>query len=315
MAASSPLASAGTPKVPQIGSRRPRRWHHDSPWLALFVLPALIIVLLVQAWPLAFSAYLATQDWTLTSSATSEGFVGAANFGKVLNDTVFQRALRNSLVITGTSVAVQIVLGLALAYLAQGSSWTMRVVRTILILPMVIAPVAAGTLWRMMLNSRMGLTNYLLSLVGIQGPDWLGDARWAVIAVIIVEIWLATPFVFLVVSAGLSGIPPELHESAALDGANRLQAVWRIDLPLLTPLLLLTVMFRTLESLLSLDAIYTLTLGGPGYATFTLTYYIYTLGLRSFNLGMAAAASWIFMSFAAAALILVFVLQRRYQSS
>jgi multiple sugar transport system permease protein len=74
-------------------------------------------------------------------------------------------------------------------------------------------------------------------------------------------------------------------------------------------------MFRTLESLLSLDAIYTLTLGGPGYATFTLTYYIYTLGLRSFNLGMAAAASWIFMSFAAAALILVFVLQRRYQSS
>jgi ABC-type sugar transport system permease subunit len=315
MATSSPLASAGAPQAPQIARPRRRRWGHDTPWLALFVLPALIIVLLVQAWPLAFSAFLATQDWTLTSSPTSEGFVGVENFGKVINDTVFQRALRNSIIITGTAVAVQMVLGVVLAYLAQGTSWTMRMVRTILILPMVIAPVAAGTLWRMMLNARMGLTNYLLSLVGIQGPDWLGDASWAVVAVIIVEIWLATPFVFLVVSAGLSGIPMELHESAALDGANRLQSVFRIDLPLLAPLLLLTVMFRTLESLLSLDAIYTLTLGGPGYATFTLTYYIYTLGLRSFNLGMAAAASWIFMTFAALALIVVFMLQRRYQSA
>lgn len=283
--------------------------------MALFVAPALFIVLIVQAYPLLFSGYLATQDWTLTSSDASKGFVGLANFGKVVNDAVFQKALRNSIIITGTAVTIEMILGLGLAYLCVGSSWTIRIVRTILILPMVIAPVAAGTLWRMMLNSRMGLANYLLSFVGIQGPDWLGNAQWAVVGVIIVDIWLATPFVFLVVSAGLTGIPMELHESAALDGANRMQSFLHIDIPLLLPLLLLTFMFRMLESLLSLDSIYTLTLGGPGYATFTMTYYIYTLGLRTFNLGMAAAASWLFMAFAASALALVFYMQRRFQTA
>ncbi len=294
-----------------------RRWGlgHDWPWMAAFVLPALLIVIVVQLYPLLFSAYLATQDWTLTSSQTSEGFVGLQNFAKVLQNDVFQRAVRNSALITGTAIVVEMVLGVALAYLAQGHGWPMRIVRTILILPLVIAPVAAGTLWRMMLSPQMGLTNYLLSFAGIKGPDWLGTASWAPIAVIIVDVWLTTPFVFLVVSAGLSGISQELHESAALDGATRWQSIWRIDLPLLAPLLLLTLMFRMLESLLSLDSIYTLTLGGPGYATFTMTYYIYTLGLRSFNLGLAAAASWLFMAFAASALALVFWLQRRWQTA
>lgn len=306
------MAQAGSP---QVVRRKRRRLGHDWPWMMLFVLPALLVVVVVQLYPLGFSGWLAMQDWTLTNSQSSEGFIGLQNFAKVLNNSVFQRAVRNSIIITGSAVLIEMVLGVALAYLAQGTSWIMRIVRTILILPMVIAPVAAGTLWRMMLNYQMGLTNYLLSFAGIQGPDWLGDAQWAVVAVIIVDIWLATPFVFLVVSAGLTGIPLELHESAALDGATRLQSFFRIDVPLLMPLLLLTLMFRMLESLLSLDAIYTLTLGGPGYATFTLTYYIYTLGLRSFNLGMAAAASWLFMAFATLALLIVFWLQRRTQTN
>lgn len=295
--------------------RKRRRLSRDWPWMAAFVLPALLIVVVVQLYPLLFSGYLATQDWTLTSSQTSEGFIGLENFAKVLQNNVFRRAVRNSAIITGSAVLIEIVIGTALAYLAVGSSWLMRIVRTILILPLVIAPVAAGTLWRMMLNSQMGLTNYLLSFAGIQGPDWLGDADWALIAVIIVDVWMATPFVFLVISAGLTGIPDELHESAALDGATRWQSILRIDLPLLAPLFLLTFMFRMLESLLSLDSIYTLTLGGPGYATFTMTYYIYTLGLRSFNLGLAAAASWLFMSFATTALAFVFWLQRRWQTT
>lgn len=296
-------------------TRRRRRFGHDWPWMAAFVVPALVIVVVVQGYPLLFSAYLATQEWTLTNSDVSKGFVGIANFVKIVQNDVFQRAVRNSAIITGSAVIVEMILGVVLAYLAQGSSWTMRIVRTILILPLVIAPVAAGTLWRMMLNSQMGLANYLLSFVGIQGPDWLGNADWAVVSVVIVDVWMATPFVFLVVSAGLTGIPYELHESAALDGANRWRSFLSIDVPLLAPLLLLTFMFRMLESLLSLDSIYTLTLGGPGYATFTMTYFIYTLGLRSFNLGLAAAASWLFMAFAATALAIVFWLQRRWQTA
>lgn len=283
--------------------------------MAAFVAPAVLLVIAVQFYPLIFSAYLATQEWTLTSSQSSQGFVGLGNFVKVLHNEVFQRAVRNSAMITGSAVAIEMLLGTGLAYLAVGSSRVIRVVRTILILPLVIAPVAAGTLWRMMLNSQMGLTNYLLSFLGIKGPDWLGNADWALVSVIIVDVWMTTPFVLLVVLAGLSSIPDELHESAALDGASRWQSFMRIDVPLMAPLLLLTLLFRMLESLLSLDSIYTLTLGGPGYATFTLTYYIYTLGLRSFNLGLAAATSWLFMSFATLALLLVFWLQRRSQTA
>lgn len=294
---------------------RRRRLRHDWPWMAAFVAPAVLLVIAVQFYPLIFSAYLATQEWTLTSSQSSQGFVGLGNFVKVLHNEVFQRAVRNSAMITGSAVAIEMLLGTGLAYLAVGSSRVIRVVRTILILPLVIAPVAAGTLWRMMLNSQMGLTNYLLSFLGIKGPDWLGNADWALVSVIIVDVWMTTPFVLLVVLAGLSSIPDELHESAALDGASRWQSFMRIDVPLMAPLLLLTLLFRMLESLLSLDSIYTLTLGGPGYATFTLTYYIYTLGLRSFNLGLAAATSWLFMSFATLALLLVFWLQRRSQTA
>lgn len=286
---------------------------HDWPQLALFVLPALLVVIVVQGYPLLFSGFLATQDWTLTSSQTSEGFIGLENFVKVWNNEVFRRAVGNSVLITGTAVIVEMIIGTALAYLAMGHTWPMRIVRTILILPLVIAPVAAGTLWRMMLNSQMGLTNYLIGFVGLDGPDWLGNASWAVVSVIIVDIWMATPFVFLVISAGLTSIPPALHEAASLDGATRWQIFLRVDLALLAPLFLLTFIFRTLESLLSLDSIYTLTLGGPGYATFTMTYYIYTLGLRSFNLGLAAATSWLFMAFAATALALVFWMQQRWQ--
>jgi ABC-type sugar transport system permease subunit len=283
--------------------------------MVAFVLPALLVVVVVQGYPLLFSGYLATQEWTLTSSQTSAGFIGLDNFTKVVQNEVFWRAARNSALITGSAVLIEMALGTGLAYLASGHSWSMRIVRTILILPLVIAPVAAGTLWRMMLNSQMGLTNYLFSFAGISGPDWLGNANWAVVSVIIVDVWMATPFVFLVVSAGLTSIPYELHESAALDGATRWQSFWRIDLALLGPLLLLTFIFRMLESLLSLDSIYTLTLGGPGYATFTMTYYIYTLGLRSFNLGLAAAASWLFMAFATSALALVFWMQQRRQTT
>ena len=143
---------------------RRRRLNRDNWWwMAAFVLPALLIVVVVQLYPLAFSGWLSTQDWTLTNSQTSEGFVGLQNFDKVLKNDVFRRAVRNSVIITGTAVSVEMILGIGLAYLAVGSSWPMRIVRTILILPMVIAPVAAGTLWRMMLNSQMGLVNYMLS--------------------------------------------------------------------------------------------------------------------------------------------------------
>ncbi len=288
-------------------------WHrrHDLPWLLVFVIPALIIVVAVQIYPLAYSVFLSVQDWVLTESQTPKGFVGLDNFVKELGDDTFRRSVRNSFIITGGALALQMTLGIMLAYLTMGSSWRMRAVRTLLILPMVIAPVAAGTLWRILLNYRAGLVNHVLSLVGIQGPEWLATPDWAIVSVILLDTWQWTPFVLLVVGAAIASIPDDLLEVAAIDGASRWKTFLYVELPLLMPLLLLTLVFRMLESLLSLDSIYSLTFGGPGYSTYTLTYYIYTLGLRSFNFGAAAASSWMFMVFASICIGLVFWFQRR----
>ena len=288
-------------------------WHrrYELPWLLLFVLPAFVIVVAVQFYPLAYSAFLSVQEWSLTKSQTPQGFVGLANFTDELADETFRRSVRNSILITGGALALEMLLGLLLAYLTMGSSWRMRAVRTLLILPMVIAPVAAGTLWRILLNSRAGLVNHLLSLVGVTGPEWLASPDWAIVSVILLDTWQWTPFVLLVAGAAIASIPADLLEVAAIDGASRLRTFLHVELPLLTPLLLLTLVFRMLESLLSLDAIYSLTFGGPGYSTYTLTFYIYTEGLRNFNFGAAAASSWIFMAFASLSIALVFWFQRR----
>ena len=288
-------------------------WHrrHDLPWLVMFVVPAFIIVVAVQFYPLAYSALLSVQEWSLTKSQTPQGFVGLDNFTDELADETFRRSVRNSVWITGGALVLEMILGVLLAYLTMGSSWRMRAVRTLLILPMVIAPVAAGTLWRILLNSRAGLVNHLLSLIGVKGPEWLASPDWAIVSVILLDTWQWTPFVLLVAGAAIASIPGDLLEVAAIDGASRWRTFLHIELPLLTPLLLLTFVFRMLESLLSLDSIYSLTFGGPGYSTYTMTFYIYTQGLRNFNFGAAAAASWIFMAFASISIFLVFRFQRR----
>lgn len=288
-------------------------WHsrHDLPWLLAFVLPAFVIVVAVQFYPLAYSAVLSVQEWSLTESQAPKGFVGLDNFRAELSDSTFQRSVRNSIVITGGAVILEMLLGVCLAYLTMGSSWRMRAVRTLLILPMVIAPVAAGTLWRILLNSRAGLVNHLLSLIGIKGPEWLAHPDWAIISVILLDTWQWTPFVLLVAGAAIASIPDDLLEVAAIDGASRWQTFLYVELPLLMPLLLLTLVFRMLESLLSLDSIYSLTFGGPGFSTYTMTFYIYTQGLRNFNFGAAAASSWIFMAFASLSIWLAFRFQRR----
>jgi len=202
-------------------------WHrrHDLPWLVLFVIPAFVIVVAVQFYPLAYSAFLSVQDWVLTESQVPKGFVGLDNFAKELSDEIFRRSVRNSVLITAGALVLEMFLGVCLAYLTMGSSWRMRSIRTLLILPMVIAPVAAGTLWRILLNSRAGLVNHLLSFIGIKGPEWLASPDWAIVSVILLDTWQWTPFVLLVVGAAIASIPDALLEAAAMHGAARWQTL------------------------------------------------------------------------------------------
>ncbi len=281
-----------------------------SSWL-IFILPALLVVILLQLYPLIYSLFLVFQDWKLTESPEPKGFIGLWNLINIFKNDVFRRSVVNSLIISGTAVFFELIIGLSLAYLFNKERRLNSIVRTLILLPMVIAPVAAGTLWRMMLNGRAGLVNHILSFINIHGPNWLADPQWSLVSVILLEIWQFTPFVMIISAAAITSIPKSLREAASIDGAGRLMTFKNVDLPLLAPTLALTMIFRVLESLLSLDSIYSLTFGGPGYSTYTLTFFIYNEGLRSFNFGQAAAASWLFMIFTSLCIVWVFRFQNK----
>ncbi|CAN7666041.1 sugar ABC transporter permease [Devosia sp. LjRoot16] len=260
--------------------------------LIAFIVPAVAIVVVAQFYPLLYSFYISLVDWTLSRSTEPGDFVGLANYTKMASDSVLIQAVGRTIWFGLASTAAQIVLGFILAYLTMGETLALRVARTILILPMVIAPVAVGTIWRMMLSARVGPVNQVLRNLGIPTPDWLGDPTLAMVSIVIIDVWEWTPFVFVIFAAALSSLPSEVLKAAEVDGATPWQILRMVILPMLAPVGLLVVMFRLLDALLTLDIVFTTTFGGPGFATHTLSFWIYQQGLRYFNISYAAAISW-----------------------
>jgi ABC-type sugar transport system permease subunit len=260
--------------------------------LIAFIVPAVAIVVVAQFYPLLYSLYISLVDWTLSRSTEPGDFVGLANYTKMASDGVLLQAVGRTIWFGLLSTAAQIVLGFILAYLTMGETLALRVARTILILPMVIAPVAVGTIWRMMLSARVGPVNQVLRNLGLPTPDWLGDPTLAMVSIVIIDVWEWTPFVFVIFAAALSSLPSEVLKAAEVDGATPWQILRMVILPMLAPVGLLVVMFRLLDALLTLDIVFTTTFGGPGFATHTLSFWIYQQGLRYFNISYAAAISW-----------------------
>ena len=265
----------------------------------LFIFPSILLIVGLQIYPLLYSFFISFQDWVLLQSSEPQGTIGFDNYIYTFLNPAFLETLNFTFFLTATSVPIQLILGTCLALLISKNNSFHVITRAILVLPMVVAPVAVGTLWRLLYNDTAGpINNHFLKLFNIEGPLWLGDIFWAKIAVLIVEVWQWTPFVFIVITAALTLISQEIIQAAQIDGATRLQIFIKIEMPLLLPAYALIIMFRTLESLLTLDSILSLTKGGPGSSTLNLTYFIYNKGLREFDLGVACAASWIFMLFA-----------------
>ena len=171
----------------------------------------------------------------------------------------------------------------------------MRVVRSILLIPMIMTPVVVGVLWRILFFDR-GLINYLLDRLQLPAVLWFVEPTWAFVAVMIVDIWQWTPFVLIVMVAAIAALPTEPYRAALIDGASRWQIFRYITLPMLWPVLLITGLLRFMDAIKVFDTIYVLTGGGPGYATEMLSSYIYKQGLRYFNIGSAASASWLFLA-------------------
>jgi multiple sugar transport system permease protein len=234
------------------------------------------------------------------------GFVGWDNYARVLADPQFTGSAGFTILLALVSTALSLTGGLALALLTMGEDFRLRLTRALLLFPMVIAPVAVGTIWRMILAARVGTVNGMLASVGLPGPNWLGEPWLAQLCLAVIDAWQWTPFAMIILAAALTSLPTDVLRAAQTDGAGRGLILRRIVLPMILPVLLLVAMFRLIDALMTLDIVFTTTGGGPGFATQTLSFWIYQQGLRYFNISYAAAASWLLMGmcFAVALLFL-----------
>ena len=279
--------------APAKRSRKAARWS-ESPTFVLFLLPAVVFLAVTSVYPLARTFWLSFHTWFMNKPKTSPQWVGLGEYQATLADQVFRTSALNTALFGLGTVAVELLLGLALALALTSEGRGIRVARSLLLVPMIMTPVVVGVLWRILLADK-GLVAYLLSLIHLGPVLWFVDPVWAFAGVMLVDIWMWTPFVMIVLTAALAALPGEPFRAALIDGASRWQIFRYLTLPMLLPVLLVTGLLRFMDAIKVFDTIYVLTSGGPGYATEMLSSYIYKQGLRYFNIGGAAAASWMFL--------------------
>jgi len=274
----------------------------------LIVAPAALLILGLSIYPLLFSLWVNFVNFDF--EIPGHAFVGLQNFAQVVNDPLALSSLLITILLSLSVVAIEFVLGLALALAMVRMFRGRGVVLSILIIPLFISPVIVGQSWALFLQRPFGPADYLLGLL-LRHPvniSWVGEVPWVYIAIVIADVWQWTPFMFVILLAGLAAVPPHLYEAAELDGVSTLQAFFYITLPQLAPIILLAITFRLLDAVKLFDVIFMLTGGGPGTATYTASFYLYQIGFQQFHLSIATAGSWIFLILLS---IVIMVLVRR----
>ena len=278
-------------------------------WWIVFLAPSLALLLVFTVAPIAAAAVLSFFQWDLL---TSPEFVGLGNFTELAGDGDFRSALVHTLVFIAGYVPVVIVVGLSLALLMNRRSRLAGVSRVVFFMPVVSAWVAVALMWRWMLNSRFGVVNWLLGLVGVDGPEWLFERGWAMVSVIGVSVWKDAGFVMILFLAGLQAIPAEHREAAFVDGATRWQTFWRVTLPLLTPTVFLVSIILLINSFQVFEQVWILTEGGPLGSTTVVVEQIVRNAFSFGRMGYAAAMSWVLFGFIFTVTLLQTRLQRRW---
>jgi multiple sugar transport system permease protein len=282
----SSIISIGNP----ITVRQQFHWMNQKrlfPWL--LVLPCLLILVTIGLVPLFYVLMLSISDYSFTKPFE---FVGLENFAQALGDPRFWQGIRVTGWFVMVSVSIQLVLGLISAWaLTRISNIVRYFVLTLFLTPMLLAPTLVGLIWKMLFKARYGAVDYGLEQLGILGIDWLADPVAALAGVTIADVWQWTPFVALILFAGMQSLSQEIHEAAYVDGASLWQAFWHITLPLLKPFIMLTVFLRMIDAFKTFDLIWGITKGGPGSATESIALYTHKTAFTSFELSYAAAMS------------------------
>ncbi|RME76219.1 MAG: sugar ABC transporter permease [Chloroflexi bacterium] len=263
---------SGTGKLTQK-TRRQAIW---------MVLPAIIYLLVIGIFPLLFALYLIVHKWVLSSGKPPQ-FIGFGNIIRLIQDERFFIALGRTVAFAVGVVTIEFLLGLLIALLLLNHG--RMLLRTFVLLPMIIAPTVVGLTWRFMFNSEIGVLNFFFDIMGLESPLWLGDTTIAKFSIVLVDVWEWTPFIILILLAGLMSLPPDVEEAAHVDGANYWQMLWYVKLPLLRPAIFVALMFRAIDALRTFDTIFVLTAGGPNNVTELLSIYAYKVSFRFFEMG------------------------------
>src|SRR5262245_8544020 len=287
-----------TTRVETIGRRRSRA---ASSWMDrhlrwLLVTPAVALVLALSIFPLVFSLWVLFVEFDFSVSS-EHPWVGLDNFRDNWIDPVWWNSIKVTAVLSASVVAVELVLGLLLALAMVKPFRGRRILMILIVMPLFIAPVVVGGFWDLFLRQPIGPANQIVGWFwpGNVTTNFTEDGYWPYFSVIIADAWQWTPFMFVILLAGLSSISSELYEAAEIDGAKPRQSFFFVTLPLLMPIILVAVTFRFIDAAKLFDIIFTLTRGGPGTDTYTTSYYLYYQGFERFHVGQGTAGSWVFM--------------------
>ncbi len=282
------------------------RW--AVPFQYRLLLPLLLVLTAVLIYPLAFSFWVSLHDYKLTAIG-KERFVGLTNYSALLFNPSYWRAMTNTLSFVGLAVGLELVCGFGLALLLHSSLPLRHLFRSVLLTPMFITPIAVGLMFRFLLNSQLGIIPYILQGLGIQ-VDWFGP-RLALFSIVLIDVWQWTPFMLLLLLAGLESLPAEPFEAARVDGASGWAMVRHITIPLLQPVILAAVIIRMLDAFKVFEYVYAITRGGPGERTEVIQYHIYRVGFRFFRMGEAAAMAYTVIVLTLMLVVLLFFVLRR----
>ncbi|VAW14465.1 ABC transporter, permease protein 1 (cluster 1, maltose/g3p/polyamine/iron) [hydrothermal vent metagenome] len=267
------------------------------------VAPLVVVLSAVMIYPLAFSAWISVHDYRLTR-LNDVKFRGADNFVFVITDPQFITAMSNTLLFVFGAVTMELVLGLGLAILVKKLFRFENFIRSVLLAPMFITPIAVGLMFRFLLNSQLGVIPYYLAKTGVE-VDWFGP-NLALFSIMLIDTWQWTPFMFLMFLAGLESLPKSPFEAARVDGAGPWLTFWSLTLPMLRPVIVVALIIRALDAFKVFEYVYAITRGGPGDVTETIMFYIYKTGFRFFRMGQAAAAAFILIAVILALVIVLF---------
>ncbi|MEZ5670236.1 MAG: sugar ABC transporter permease [Alphaproteobacteria bacterium] len=255
--------------------------------LWLFLVPSLLVLTAVLLWPLAYAFWLSLHNYYLGNAVKT--WVGLDNYITLLGEERFWATLYRTVVIVGCAVTLEFVVGLLVAYALYKLRHGTKTFSLLLFLPHIVTPVVAALFLRWIFMGRWGLLDGILISLGIFPPDWLGDPHFARLTVVLADAWQFTPFMILVLYAGLNTVDKSQIESAQMDGAGNWRLLTEVMLPAIRPLIFFVLAVRTMDAFRFFDSIYVMTAGGPGTATETITLYTYALAFRVLEVGKASA--------------------------